>query len=324
LLALATPFIAFWLPHAAGGSGVIACVAGGLWVSWNGRTLIRPATRLQGYFIWDLVTWVVEALIFLLTGLEAPAVVGGLSEAAWAHLLAAGALVSATVILVRFVWVFPATYLPRLLSPALRRRDPYPNWRVPMLIGYTGLRGAVSLAAALSIPYTVGGQPFPERELVLLCTFFVIVVTLVGQGSALPWVIRRLGLGQTGREEAIANGRAERVVRIEGVDAVLEALGAAQAQGVSPAVAEALRRRHVDRRAHLAASPEANGGADDPLTNAAALQLTLVDAERRAVMRAYAENRITDEARRRIERELDLEEARVHHLLAGPGAASGD
>lgn len=322
LLALATPFLAFWPPHGLGGSGVIACVAAGLWVSWNGRTLIRPATRLQGFFIWDLVTWAIEALVFLLTGLQARAVAETLAGAGAGRALAAGALVSVTVIVVRFVWVFPATYLPRFLSPSLRARDPYPDWRTPFLIGFTGLRGVVSLAAALSVPLRLGDRPFPERDLVLFATFCVIVATLLGQGALLPGVIRRLGLARTGRDEAARNRRDEQAVRLEGLDAVLAAIDRARAKGAAPATADALRRWHADRRTRLAATADA-ATADDPVRDAGELQLRLIAVERVTVDRAYAENRLTDEARRRIERELDLEDARVRHVLANAGAPGG-
>ena len=322
LLALATPFIAFWPPHGLGGSGVIACVAAGLFASWNGRNLIRPATRLQGFFIWDLVVWVIEALVFLLTGLVARVVMGELGGQRLAQALAAGALVSLTVVIVRFAWVFPASYLERLL-PSVRRAAPRANWREPFMIAFTGLRGVVSLAAALSIPLTLGGRPFPERDLLLFATFCVIAVTLLGQGSLLPWVVRRLGLAQAGRAEAAQNKRDEQTVRIEGVDAVLAAIARAEADGTAPAAVAALRRYHADRRAHLAITAD-TATADDPVTDASTLQLRLVAAERTAIGRAYADNRLTDEARRRIERELDLEEARINHLLTSAGSNGGD
>ena len=312
LLALATPFIAFWPPHGLGGSGVVACVAAGLTVSWNGRRLIRPATRLQGYFIWDLVNWSIEGAVFLLTGLQARSVLSGLAGIAPLRLLVAGVLISLTVILVRFVWVFPATYLPRLLWPPLRRRDPYPDWRLPFMVAFTGLRGVVSLAAALSIPLTLTGAPFPERNFILFITFCVIVVTLVGQGLTLPWVARTLGLEDIGASEAGRNKRAEQAARIEGIDAALMALQQAQANGARQSTVDALRLRHEDWRARLAVTIDETM-ADDPFCDAIDLQLQLVAAERTAIARAYELNQITDEARRRIERELDLEEARSKH-----------
>ena len=324
LLALSTPFVAFWPPHALGGSGVVACVAAGLYVSWNGRQLIRPATRLQGYFIWDLVVWGIEALVFLLTGLQAHAVVQGLSGDGLTRALAAGALASVTVIVVRFIWVYPATYLPRLLFPALRRRAPSPNWRWPFLVSFAGLRGVVSLAAALSIPLTLGDGAgdgaFPERDLILFATFCVIAVTLIGLGTTLPFVVRRLGLDGAGADEAARNKRAERAARLEGIDAVLAAIDNCDDKDVPAFALASLRRKHADRREHLAITAD-DRTPDDPVATATAIELYLVEEERAAIARAYAANRLTDEARRRIERELDLEEARIRHALASASAA---
>ena len=173
VLALLTPYLAFWPPHALGGSGVLATVAAGLHISWNGPRFIAPATRLQGYFVWGLVVHLVEGMVFLLTGLQAHVIVDGLGAAGWERALLAGVVTSLVVITVRFVWVFPATYLPRWLPPFARERDPMPAWQYPFLIGFTGIRGAVSLAAALSIPLTINGASFPHRDLTsiryLLC-----------------------------------------------------------------------------------------------------------------------------------------------------------
>jgi monovalent cation/hydrogen antiporter len=323
LLAIATPFIAFWPPHELGGSGVVACVAAGLAVSWNGRRLIRPATRLQGYFIWDLIAWGAQGLVFLLTGLQARSVAAGLSEQNVFALLGAGALIAATVVIIRFIWVYPATYLPRLLSPSLRERDPYPDWRRTFLVAFTGLRGVVSLAAALSIPAFVGGgeQPFPDRALVLFLTFCVIVVTLVGQGTALPWIVRWLELGRAGADEALANRRDEHAVRLEAIGAALTALERAEADGAPAATIQALRKFHSDRRTHLSRTAD-ESTSENPVTDMVSLQLRLIDAEREAIATAYEANRITDEARRRIERELDLEEARARHSALNAGDVS--
>jgi CPA1 family monovalent cation:H+ antiporter len=308
MLALITPFLAFWPPHALGGSGVVACVAAGLFVSWNGRGLIRPDTRLQGYFIWDLVTWAVEALVFLLTGLQARAVVVGLAGDGLQRALLAAVLVTLTVIVVRFLWVYPATYLPRLI-PSIRASDPFPNWRMPFLVSFTGLRGVMSLVGALLIPPFIGDKPFPDREAVLFATYAVIVVTLVGLGLALRPVVRLLGLAEAGADEFEANRRDERKVRLEALDTVLERLN-----GAGDPVVVALRRAYTDRRAQVAASQSPAPVPDTPAR--CTLELRLIDAERESIAISYEQNRITDEARRRIERELDLEEARVRHALA--------
>src|SRR5882672_6759593 len=201
-LSLMTPYLAYWVPEHLGGSGVLATVACGLYVSWNGPRLIPPATRLQGIFFWDLVVYLIEGLVFLLTGLQAHALIEEPHIFTIHDLLIAVTLTTLITIAARFIWVFPATYIPRWLSPSLRKRDPSPPWQGPFLLSFTGVRGVVSLAAALAIPYALAnGQPFPHRELIQYVTFGVIIVTLVGQGLMLPAVVRWLGLHQIGKKE---------------------------------------------------------------------------------------------------------------------------
>lgn len=317
LLALATPFIAFWVPHALNGSGVIACVAAGLYVSWNGPRMIRPATRLQGFFIWGLLIWCIEALVFLLTGLQASRIAEALNASTSARLFGSGILICLTVIVVRFVWVFPATYLPRLI-PAIRRRDPAPDWRYPLLISFAGLRGVVSLAAALSIPVSLGGHAFPDRDLVLFTTFLVILITLGGFSAVLPWVIESSGLARSGRAERVQAKQDEQMARIEGVKAALAAIDQAGHDGTVAGHVVSLRRRHSDRHQNLLATADQSTEIN-PVADASALEFRVVAAERAAIARVYASDHLTDEARRRIERELDLEQARIEHQLQSAG-----
>jgi monovalent cation/hydrogen antiporter len=178
----------------------------------------------------------------------------------------------------------------------------------------------VSLAAALSIPLTLDDRSFPERDLVLFATFLVIAVTLIGLGTTLPSVVRLLGLERAGADEAVRNKRDERAARLEGIDAVLAAVNGCSEMDAPAFALDALRRRHTDRRTHLATTAD-DSTPDDPVAATSALELRLVNVERAAIARAYAENRLTDEARRRIERELDLEEARIRHALASASAA---
>jgi Na+/H+ antiporter len=314
LIALATPYLAFWPPHELGGSGVIACLSTGLFVSWNGRNYIRPATRLQGFFIWGLVSWCVEALTFLVCGLQTREIVSHLTSESWAALLTAGVLVSVTVIVVRFLWVFPVTYLPRWLWPPLRKREPLPSWRPPFLIGFAGLRGAVSLAAALSIPLMLGDAPFPHRDLILFSTICVIVATLVGQGAALTPLTKWLDLGRVAARETASNARAETLARAKALDAVIARLDALQSDPAAPPSAvAALQKLHGERRAKFLAEldPELTGSEAD----LACLRLELISVERAAIGGAYEENLITDESRRRLERAFDLEEASLRGAL---------
>src|SRR5437773_3783314 len=152
VLSLMTPYLAYWVPDHLGGSGVLATVATGLYVSWNGPLLIPSATRLQGIFFWDLIIYVIEGFVFLLTGLQARTLFEHVERFALRDIAVATLLTTAIVIAARFVWVFPATYLPRWLSSSLRKRDPSPPWQQVFVLAYTGVRGVVSLAAALAIP----------------------------------------------------------------------------------------------------------------------------------------------------------------------------
>ncbi len=319
VFSLLTPFAAFWVPEAAGGSGVLATVTCGLYVSWNGPRFISPTTRLQGFFVWDLVVYLVESVIFLLTGLQARVVADTLDLSQWAYLGLACLAVCAVLILVRFVWVYVATYLPRLLLPALAKKDPAPSWQSTFVVAFTGIRGVVSLAAVLSIPMQSDGVPFPARGLLLLITFAVILVTLVGQGFALPWVIGKLGIAEHGRQEADTEKRREISARLAAIDAALARLDKLEAATSAPETVAALRRRNEDRRAYfVAACQDIVRG--DVSSASAALQLQFVGAERASIADLYYRGEISDEARRRIERELDLEDSRIRHS-AESGAA---
>ena len=166
-LSLMTPFLAFLVPHQIGGSGVLATVAAGLYVSWNGPRLISAATRLQGIFFWDLVIYLIEGFVFLITGLQARTLIEKSQNFPVAEILAATAITAAIVIVARVVWVFPAVYLPRWLIPPLARRDPSPPWQWTTVLSFIGVRGVVSLAAALAIPLTIARRrsvPLPRPD----------------------------------------------------------------------------------------------------------------------------------------------------------------
>jgi Na+/H+ antiporter len=312
VFSLLTPFAAFWVPEMLGGSGVLATVVCGLYVSWNGPRFITPATRLQGFFVWELVVYLVESMVFLLTGLQARLVADTLEWNQWAYLALACAAVCAVLVAVRFLWVFTATYLPCLLVPKRTGRDPAPPWRNVFVIGFTGIRGVVSLAAVLSIPLTANGAPFPGRGLLLLITFAVILVTLVGQGLSLPWVISLLGISEHGKREADAEKRREISARLTAIDTALARLDTLEAAASAPETVAALRRRNEDRRAYFVAACQDLVRGD--VSNAsAALQLQFLEAERQSIADLYYRREINDDARRRIERELDLEDSRIRH-----------
>jgi CPA1 family monovalent cation:H+ antiporter len=189
-----------------------------------------------------------------------------------------------------------------------------PSWRGTFLVGFTGIRGVVSLVAALSIPEMVDAVPFPDRDLILFVTFAVILATLVGQGTLLPRVIRLLRIDQAGRAENRSNKRSEVTARIAGIEAALRRLAEIETSGAAARLVANLRRAEEDRRVdYVQTGDESIDGA--PVADAAGIQLQLVEAERSSINRQYTDGRLSDEARRRIERELDLEDARVRHAL---------
>jgi CPA1 family monovalent cation:H+ antiporter len=308
-LSLITPYLAFWVPEHLGGSGVIATVACGLYISWNGPLLISSATRLQGIFFWDLIIYLVEGLLFLLTGFQMRLLFEKSKAFPLQDILFTTALVAIIVIVARFAWVYPATYLPRLISRKIRARDPSPSWQTTFVVAFTGVRGAVSLAAALALPLALpSGEGFPHRDMILFVAFGVIFITLVGLGSGLPVVVRWLGVTKDGRKEHIREHEAEIAARREALDAALKSLDAiTDDRELSDEVVKLLRARHEVRSNQLpdVLDPDAH----DISAAGTALTRELIVAERKFIHVLLRDGKITDETRRRIERDLDLEEA---------------
>jgi monovalent cation/hydrogen antiporter len=300
-LSLLTPYIAFLVPQYLGGSG--------LYVSWNGPLLIPAATRLQGIFFWDLLIYLLEGLLFLVTGMQLRVLIDR-SEPMLLHQLALAVPLTVAVVLVtRFIWVYPAAYLPRWLSPSLARRDPVPTWQFLFMLGFTGVRGVVSLAAALALPLTTSaGAPFPDRDLILFVTFGVIVVTLIGEGVVLPSVVRWLALPRDADEERRRDNEAELKARLQTLKVAESELERLAADGdTEPDVLGLLQVRQEGRARQL---PRDAGG-KQAVAAALALRSELINAERQYIYRLLQQGEITDEARRRIELELDLEEATI-------------
>jgi Na+/H+ antiporter len=307
-LSLMTPYLAYLVPAHLGGSGVLATVAAGLFVSWNGPLLIPAATRLQGIFFWDLIVYYLEGFVFLVTGMQMRTLLDQTNTVSLRELAVAVVLTAVVIVAARFIWVYPAIYLPRWLSPSLRRRDPLPPWQWAFLLAFVGVRGVVSLAAALAIPFTTQtAATFPDRDLILLVTFGVIVVTLIGQGLALPGVVRWLALPHDAEDERRREQDAEIAARLQALRVTQGRLdGLAAAGETAPEVLAILRARH-DHRAGQVPSDLADGL--KAVAAAAELRAELIAAEREYIYRLLQDGQITDEARRRIERELDLEEA---------------
>jgi Na+/H+ antiporter len=313
VLSILTPFMAYWPPEHLGGSGVLATVTTGLYISWNGLRLISAATRLQGIFFWDLLIYLIEGSVFLITGLQARTLIADIHGNSLSDLAGSAALVCAVVIVARFVWMFPATYLPRWLFPAIARADPSPPWQWPFALAFTGIRGAVSLVAALAIPLTTeNGAYFPERDRILFLTFSVILVTLVGQGLMLPAVIRALGLANAGRREHHAERVEEFAARRQAIEAAIQRLNElATEQDLAHDLVRTLRTRLRDRLKHIEHRTDGEDGHERLIELHEELECILIAAERQRINDLYRDGKLKDEARRRIEHELDLREAQL-------------
>jgi len=327
IVSLLTPFVAYLaaeeLPHgmwerlhALFGvpadlhfSGVLAVVTTGLYLGRKGPYITSSGTRLQGFATWELITFLLNGLIFILIGLQLGSVVEGLDNYTAVQLASYAVLVSLTVIVVRVLWVFPATYLPRRISRRIRERDPSPPWRSVSIVAWTGMRGVISLAAALALPLeTTSGVPFPGRDLIIFLTFCVILATLVVQGLSLPAVIRALGL-----EDDRIGEKEETHGRIQVAEAAIERLDElVDEDWVREDTVERIRGMYTYRRNRFAS--RFDGDPDGVEERSAAYQRLMVEllgAQRERLVRMRDEGSIGDEIMHRIERDLDLEESRL-------------
>ena len=288
---------------------MLAAVTSGVYLGWHSPRLISAPTRIQAFSVWRVLTFVLNSVLFVLVGLTLPTVLDGIAGVDTGTLVLYAVVVALTVILTRMAWVFPFTYLPRLLFRRVRERDPAPSWRQPLVIGWTGMRGAVSLAAALAIPLqTDAGAPFAERDLIIFLTYAVIFATLVLQGLTLPWLIRRLGL----REDGDAGPEAK--ARLAAARAALRRLDElADEDWVRDETAERMRGLYEFRMRRFSSHLDEDDDGEIEAGSQAyqRLRREILDAERAEVVRLRNEGRIDEDAMRRIERDLDLEDTRL-------------
>lgn len=311
---LLMPFAAYLLAERLQVSGVLAVVSAGLYIGRRGPEILSAQTRLQAIPVWEMVQFLLNGFVFILIGLQLPEVMQTLSvhhdysigELVWYALI-----ISLAVIVIRILWVFPASYLPRLLFKSIRKRDPYPSWRHVTVVAWTGMRGVVSLAAALALPVK---NPFPDRHLILFLTFIVILVTLVVQGLSLPFLIRWLGIKDDG-----AAAREEREARLKANQAAVARLK--EISENNPAKEDAKRRliiEYEDRVRQLEDTDPATANTPRHLFSSEyelLSQETLI-AERKTILQLRNRGVISDEVLRRIQRDIDLAEARLRRESA--------
>ena len=310
-LGFLTGYFAFLPASALGVSGVLAVVTAGVYLGWYTPELTSSQTRMEGDGFWEVLTFLLNVLLFGLVGLQLRPILDSLSGRGGWSLVGEAAVIALAVIVIRILWVFPATYLPRWLIPRVREHDPYPPLRYPAFVAWNGMRGAVTIAAALLIPLTTdAGTPFPGRDLIIFFAFAVVLATLVVQGLSLPAVIRALGLeeddGGADAEEALA--------RVRGAEAALQRLDELVGEAwVLDDTAERLRglyRFRIDRFS-ARVDPDGDGKIEKRSLKYQRLRRELLDAERSAVVELRNAGEISDEVMRRVERDLDLEVSRV-------------
>jgi CPA1 family monovalent cation:H+ antiporter len=309
-IALMTGYLAFIPANAADASGVLAVVTAGVFLGWHAPELTSVQTRLQGLATWEILNFVLNALLFALVGLQLSRILDALQGSSTGQLIAWGLLVTGTVVLVRLVWVYTVSYLPKRFSVRLGRRDHVPPLGYPLVVAWGGMRGAVSLAAALAIPLTTdAGTPFPQRDLIIFLTFCVILGTLVVQGLTLPAVIRAAHLEPDHRDE-----KEDAKARIKAADAALARLEELVGEDwVREDTAERMRGLYGFRRNRFTSrfDVDSDGAIEEQSQNYQRLRRELLEAERGAIVDLRRQGVINADVERQLQRDLDLEDARL-------------
>jgi Na+/H+ antiporter len=303
-ISLLTPYAAFLPADRLDTSGVIATVAAGLYLGQRGSHIMGAAARLTGRALWDTLTFLLNGFVFIVMGLEVPLLFRTLTPAVAIWLVGVGIAVTAVLVVVRALWIFATVFLPSA------RRDRRDALACSLILAWAGMRGVVSLAAALALPMTLpGGSSFPARDTLIVVTLTVIVLTLLGQGLTLPWLIRALGLGRdTGLREEEARAR-QRLLEAAGrrIDELYPVW-----PGHHPLL-DQLRETYRHRSEHVERQRDASAGAEEDreLIEHREIRRTVRDAEREALLRLRTEGEVDDSVLRDLERELDLEERRM-------------
>ena len=306
-ISILTPFAAYLPAERVHVSGVLAVVTCGLYLGWRQPEIINSRMRLQAYPVWEMIVFLLNGLVFILIGLQLPEVVDGIRGERFSvgRIVWDAIMISGVVIAIRFVWVFTVTYLPRMLSRRLREKDPSPAWQQVTIVAWTGMRGVVSLAAALALPFTVKDDaPFPDRDLIIFFTFVVILVTLVIQGLSLPWLIRTLKVVDSGETE-----KEEREARLKANLAAMARLSELEEEKKYPTeLFQRLRVEYEDRIRQLEACEPSESGPNHRLISSdyAQLQEEALRVERRTILHLRNERAINDNSLRSIQRDLDL------------------
>jgi NhaP-type Na+/H+ or K+/H+ antiporter len=305
-LVLLTPFVGYAAAEQAHTSGVLGVVVAGLFLGHRSPRRQTAATRLQGTEVWRIIEFLLESVVFALIGLQLLTVLEGLSERPAGEVTVAALVTLSTVIAARFVWMYPATYLPRLI-PRVAVGDPAPPWTYPTVLAWAGMRGVVSLAAAFALP-----ADFPARDLILFLTFVVVIGTLLVQGLTLPALIRRLGVvGREEQQDLIREAGAQHAAAnaaLERLEAELAANGEVP-EDVADRLREKAELRQLGAWERLGGRAASEGYTEPPTVTFRRLRRAMIEAEREVFIEMRDRGQIDEEVLSRVQRELDLEES---------------
>ena len=317
-ISLLAPYAAFIPAEKLELASVLSVVAAGLYLGRQAPKTISATTRLRVRSVWEVLSFILEGLIFIIIGLELPIVMREVAHYPFGRLLAYAAVLSAVVVLVRLLYIVPGAYLLPWFRRRIGKRSDYPPLRQVLFVGWAGIRGADSLVIALALPLrTASGQPFPARSLIIFLTFAVILATLLLQGLTLPLVIRSLGLHPDGREK-----QEEASARLKSARAGLARLNELSNHDWAPAhLVKDLLETYTHRTHRLSEDEHVAHRNQDRKDNQAyrRLRLEMIAAERPEVIRLRDADHIGDEVLRRVQQDLDLEEV----LLTNPEEGAG-
>jgi CPA1 family monovalent cation:H+ antiporter len=310
-ITLISPYLMYIIAEHFHFSGVLAVVSGGLFLSARASQIFTYETRIQAGGVWETLVFLMNGAVFILIGLQLPVILENIEPTRLPMVIIYGVIISIVTILVRIIWVFPGTYLPRMLSRKIREREPYPNWKSVFIVAWSGMRGVVSLAAALAIPFTVNGVPFPFRNEILLITFIVILITLVLQGLSLPYLIRKLNIIVKDNSE-----EKELEIQMYLVNATLDHIDTNYTEELQSDRAFSMLRERYEHFQKLQ-QKQIKKQRPASVVNTKYLEalVDLIEVRRKALTELSAENKYPEEMIRKVEKGLDHEEARLRVQL---------
>ncbi len=312
-ITLLSPYFCYLAAEYFHFSGVLSVVSAGLFLSWRSNDIFNYESRIEAFAVWNTLTFILNGVVFVLIGMQLPLIIRNLDGFTLAEAVGFGIAISLLVMVVRMLWIFPGAYLPFLLSKRIRQNEVRPHWKAVVLGGWSGMRGVVSLAAALALPFaTSNTEPFPFRNLILFITFCVILMTLVVQGLSLPLLIRWFKIPDT--EDQVGE---EKNLRIHLSYSAIEFIESNYAQ--EDATRDALHHiktkyeRRIDQIHRRMLTADLSRHSEDVFREFNKLQLNMINFERREIKVLRRRALFSEEVMRKLEYELDLEEAALRN-----------